>query len=111
VRLTSSNDPEGHVGGTVATGKVFHATEFKGDDSEKLAHQFGILAWGLKFHTLKFLTVETLLTIEVGLKHLRRRPSKNKVLRKFEVDELYKLEAKFAGSGPIESNVRRVQDA
>jgi hypothetical protein len=69
-----------------------------------------VWAWGFKFYTVKFVTVETLLTIEARRKHLRRRPSKNKDLRRIEDKDLYKLEAKFAGSGPMESNGRIGQD-
>ena len=38
VRLVSSNDAECHVGGSVATGRVFHAVQVKGDDSDNVAH-------------------------------------------------------------------------
>jgi hypothetical protein len=91
VGLALSNHPESHAGGSIATGRVFHAAQVKGDDSNKrdnLALQVGGWAWGLKLYTIKFLTVETLLTVEVGRKHLRRRPSTNKDLRIFDDDEL-----------------------
>jgi hypothetical protein len=89
--LASSTDPESHAGRSVATGRAFHAAQVKGDDSDKrdtLVLHVGGWALGLKFYTVKFLTVETLLTVEAGRKHLRRRPSKNKDLRRFEGDEL-----------------------
>jgi hypothetical protein len=105
VGLASSIDPESHAGCSVATGGAFHVAQVKGDDLDKrdnLVLQVGGWAWGLKLYTVKFLTVETLLTVEGGRKHLRRRPSKYKELRKFEDDdELYKLEAKFGRSGPM----------
>jgi len=85
VGLASSNDPESHAGRSVATGKAFHAAQVKGDVSDEgvnLALQVGGWAWGLKFYIIKFLTVETLLRVEAGRKHLRRRPGKNKDLRR-----------------------------
>ena len=88
--LASSNDTESHGGGSVATGRAFHA-QVKGDDSDKrdnLVLQVGGWVSGLKLYTVKFLTVETLLTVEAGREHLRRRHSKNKDLRRFEDDEL-----------------------
>jgi hypothetical protein len=91
VGVALSNDPESHAGGSVATGRVFHAAQVKGDDSNKrdnLALQVGGWAWSLKLYTIKLLTVETLLTVVVGRKHLRRRPSTNKDLRIFEYVEL-----------------------
>ena len=91
VGLASSNDPESHAGVSVATGRAFHAAQVNGDDSDKrdnLALQVGGWAWGLKLYTVKFVTVETLLTVEAGRKHPRRRPSKNKDLSRFEGDEL-----------------------
>jgi len=81
VGLASSNDPESHVGRSVATGMAFHVTQVKVDFSDKrdnLALQVGVWAWGLEIYTVKFLTVETLLTVEAGRKHLRQRPDKNK---------------------------------
>ena len=56
---------------------------------------------------IKFLTVDTLLSVEAGRKHLRQRPGKNKDLRRYEDCELQKLEDKFVGFGPMESNSRR----
>ena len=48
---------------------------------DNLALQVGGWVWGLKFYTVKFLSVETLLTVG-------RRPGKNKDLRRYEDDEL-----------------------
>ena len=84
VGLALSDDPESHVGRSLATGMAFHVTQVKGDVSDKrdnLALQIGVWAWGLKPYTLKFLTFETLLTVEAGQKHLNRRLNKNKYLR------------------------------
>ena len=81
VGLASSNEPESHIGRSVATGRAFRVAQVKGDVSDKrdnLALQVGGWAWGLKFYTVIFLTVETLLTVEAGRKHLRRRHGKNK---------------------------------
>jgi hypothetical protein len=64
----------------VATGRAFHAAQVKGDDSDKrvkLALQVGGWAWCLKLYTIKFSTVETLVTNEAGRRHLRR-PRKNR---------------------------------
>jgi hypothetical protein len=83
VGLESSNDPESHAGRSVTTGRPFHAAQVKGDVSDKkdnLALQVGGWACGLKLYSVKFLTVETLLTAEAGRKHLRRRPGENKDL-------------------------------
>jgi len=91
VGLASSNDTENHAGSSVATGRAFHVAQVKGDDSDKrdnLVLQVGGWAWGLKLYTVKFITVETLLTVKAGRKHLRRRPNKNKDLRRFEDEEL-----------------------
>ena len=92
VGLELSDDPESHVGRSVATGMAFRVAQVKDDFSDKrdnLVLQVGVWAWGLKLYTVKFLTVETLLTIEAGQKHLRRRPGKNKELRIYE-DESFR---------------------
>ena len=92
VGLALSNDPETHVGRSVATGMAFHVAQVKVDFSDKrdnLALQVGVWAWGLKLYTVKFLTVETLLTFEAGRKYLRQRPGKNKGLRRYE-DESFR---------------------
>jgi hypothetical protein len=47
VGLASSDDPESHAGGSVATGRTFPTAQVKGDDSEKrdnLAVQVGVWA-------------------------------------------------------------------
>jgi hypothetical protein len=38
VWVASPNGPASHVGGGVATGRVFHAAQVKGHDSESVAH-------------------------------------------------------------------------
>jgi len=84
VGLASSNDTESRAGHSVATGRAFHVVQVKGEISHKrdnLALQVGGWMWGLKLYTLKFLTAETLLVVEAGRKHLKRRPDKNKELR------------------------------
>ena len=89
--LASSNGPERHAGRIVATVRAFHAAQGKGNESDKrdsLALHAGIGTCRLKLYNVKFVTIETLLTVEAGRKHLRRHPSKNKDLRKYEDDEL-----------------------
>jgi hypothetical protein len=46
VWLASSYDPEGYAGGDVATGRVSHAGEVKGDDPDKKGYP-GPPDWGL----------------------------------------------------------------
>jgi len=84
VGLASSNETDSHACRNAATGRAFHAAHFQGDVTDKrnnLVLQVGGWAWGLNTYTVKFLCVETLLTVEAGRKHLRRRPGKNKDLK------------------------------
>jgi hypothetical protein len=46
VRLACSNDHENHAGGSVATGRAFHARKVNGDDPEKEGYT-GPSCWGL----------------------------------------------------------------
>ena len=46
VGLAWSSDPDSHTGGSVATGKVFHAGQVKGDDRDKKGYS-GPPGWGL----------------------------------------------------------------
>jgi hypothetical protein len=45
VGLVRSNDPESSAGGSVATGRVSHAKQFKGDDPDKKGC-LGPPSWG-----------------------------------------------------------------
>ena len=95
VGLASSNYPESRAGHSVVTGRAFHVVQVKGEVSHKrdnLALQVGGWAWSLKLYTLKFLTAETLLTVEAGRKHLKRRPDKNKELRIYNNNNIYLLQ-------------------
>jgi hypothetical protein len=46
VRLAWSNDPESHTGGSIDTGRVSQAGQFKGDDPDKERY-LGPPGWGL----------------------------------------------------------------
>ena len=47
VGLAWSNDPESYAGGSVATGRAFHARQVKGDDQDKKGYP-GLPDWGLR---------------------------------------------------------------
>jgi hypothetical protein len=46
VRLAWSGDPDSYAGGSVATSRVFHVTQVKGDDADKKGY-LGPPGWGL----------------------------------------------------------------
>jgi hypothetical protein len=88
VGLAWSYDPESYAGGSVAAGRVSHAGQVEGDDSDKKGYPgppVGGWAWGWWPHPIKTLTVEKLSTIagtivkEAKVHHGLQRPKKQMV--------------------------------
>jgi hypothetical protein len=71
MRLAWSHDSESYAGGRVATGRISHAGQFKGDDPDKKGYPDLVGWWldiGLTTSPIKTLNVEKLVTIAAGLK-------------------------------------------
>jgi hypothetical protein len=70
LELVWSDVSESYAGGSVATGRVYHARQIKGDDTDKrdsLVFQVGNWAWGWQYHPIKICTVEKLQKLETAL--------------------------------------------
>jgi hypothetical protein len=89
VGLVWSNDPESDAGGSVATGRVSHARQVKGDEPDKKGYP-GPPGWGLgvglttPFHKKCF--VEKLLKFENGQQFWKRLKSTKECHKKKEED-------------------------